>query len=129
MSCVYDSLTYLFRLCFTGVLADLNVPKTILAHRLQSSALSCICFQKKTQRLYLHLGFMPLFLLCLVGCKKTTTDTFCISLSHIFHHVLMHCCISLIPADDWPWCATDLPRGAGCTHTSEPVHTCAEFPF
>ena len=36
-------------MCFTRVLADLNVPKTILAHRLQSSALSCICFQKKIQ--------------------------------------------------------------------------------
>ena len=54
---------------YTRVLADLNVPKTILAHRLQSSALSCFCFQKK-KSLYLYFGFMTCFLLCLVGCKK-----------------------------------------------------------
>ena len=128
-------LTYLFRLCFTRVLADLNVPKTILAHRLQSSALSCICFQKKKQQMNL------LFTVGSPSCfawlgrlqKKNKNKQPNLMFSRIFHTFFRHfpfvIANSLSPADVWPWRATDLPRGAGCTHTSEPVHTSAKFPL
>ena len=81
-----SGLTYLFRLCFTRVLADLNVPKTILAQ--DFNLLRCHAFAfKKKKILYFYFGFMTCFLLCLVGCKKKNNNN---NNRHLLHLTFTH---------------------------------------
>ena len=104
--------------------------------------LRCHAFAfKKKQKTYessVHLGSPSFFAWPGRLQKKKQTNTtqnptasadFVTLFSHIFQQFHFVSANSLSPADVGPCRATDLPRGAGCTHTSEPVHTSAKFPL
>ena len=73
----WPCLTYLFRLCFTRVLADLNAPKTILAQDFNLLRCHAFAFKKKTtNESSVHCGVSLMFCLAWsVAKKKQKTKT------------------------------------------------------